>query len=377
LSNKNSFGFSILARDKNTKARLGRLNTPHGEVATPVFMPVGTQATVKAMTPEELKQLGAELILGNAYHLYLRPGHDLIESLGGLHKFMHWEYPILTDSGGYQLFSLSDFCRITEEGVSFQSHIDGGTRHLITPETAIRIQQALGSDIIMPLDECLPYPADYERVQASIQLTIRWARRSLEVHQGGDQALFAIVQGGTYEDLREECALELVKLDFAGYALGGLSVGEHKLKRYEIITHTVDFLPEQKPRYAMGLGGPEELFECVSRGVDMFDCVMPTRHARNGMLFTREGGLVIKNAQYNDDPRPIDPDCACYTCRNYTRAYLRHLFLCGEILASRLNTIHNLYFYLDLMKQIRHSIAQSEFMELWRNFKIRYSHRRQ
>jgi queuine tRNA-ribosyltransferase len=371
-----SFEFNLLTKDKNTKARLGQLITPHGNVNTPVFMPVGTQATVKAMTPEELEELGAELILSNAYHLYLRPGHELIRSLGGLHNFMHWQRPILTDSGGYQLFSLSDFCRVSEQGVNFQSHIDGGTRHLITPEVAIQIQQALGVDIMMVLDECLPYPSDYERSLASIQLTVRWARRCRDVHDDDRQALFGIVQGSVYKDLRERCAVELVGLEFAGYAIGGLSVGESKALRDEVISHTVDFLPEQKPRYAMGIGTPEDLFACVSRGIDMFDCVIPTRHARNGMLFTAEGGLVIKNARYAKDPQPIDPECGCYTCRHYSRAYLRHLFLSGEILAARLNTIHNIYFYLDLMRQIRHSIRRCNFAELWHNFQSKYKSRR-
>lgn len=377
MSITNGFEFKLLVRDKNTNARLGQLITPHGKIDTPVFMPVGTRATVKAMTPEELEQQGANIILSNAYHLYLRPGHELIRSLGGLHQFMHWQGAILTDSGGYQLFSLSDYCKTTEEGVHFRSHIDGGANHLVTPELAIQIQQALGADIIMPLDECLPYPSEYERTRKSMQLTIRWAQRCQEAHNQDGSALFGIVQGGTHKDLREQCALGLIEQGFAGYAVGGLSVGESKPLMYEIVSHTVDFLPEEKPRYAMGLGTPEDLFECVSRGIDMFDCVMPTRHARNGMLFTSEGRLVIKQAQYTEDGRPIDPECGCYTCRNYSRAYLRHLFLSGEILAARLNTIHNLYFYLDLMRQIRHSIGQSNFFLLWQNFQSRYNQRRQ
>ncbi len=376
MSRSHSFGFKLLAQDKGSKARLGQLATPHGKVDTPVFMPVGTKATVKAMTPEDMEQLGAGIILSNAYHLYLRPGHELIRDLGGLHKFMHWPGAILTDSGGYQLFSLSDFCKITEQGVNFQSHIDGGAKHLITPEIAVQIQQALGSDIIMPLDECLAYPSEYEHALASTQRTSRWAQRCKAAHDQGNSALFGIVQGGIYKDLREQCALELLKLDFAGYAVGGLSVGEPKAMMYEIVAHTVDFLPEQKPRYAMGLGSPEDLFECVARGIDMFDCVMPTRHARNGMLFTSNGRLVIKHAQYADDAKPIAAECGCYTCRHYSRAYLRHLYVSGEILAARLNTIHNLYFYLDLMRQIRHSIARSTFSELRRDFKSRYKHRR-
>ncbi len=376
MSTNNDFEFKLLARDKNTNARLGQLITSHGKLDTPVFMPVGTKATVKAMTPEDLAQLGAGIILSNAYHLYLRPGHELIRDLGGLHKFMNWPGAILTDSGGYQLFSLSDFCKITEEGVTFQSHIDGGTKHLITPEVAIQIQQALGADIIMPLDECLSYPAEYERALTSMQLTIRWAQRCRDAHNQGGSALFGIVQGGIYKDLREQCALKLVKLDFAGYAVGGLSVGEPKPQMYDIIAHTLDFLPQQKPRYAMGLGSPEDLFECVSRGVDMFDCVMPTRHARNGVLFTSSGSLIIKHAKHTDDAKPIDAECGCYTCRHYSRAYLRHLYVSGEILAARLHTIHNLYFYLDLMRQIRHYIARSTFLELWNNFKSQYKHRR-
>jgi queuine tRNA-ribosyltransferase len=352
-----SFRFEILARDARTHARIGRIITPHGAFTTPVFMPVGTQASVKTVTAEELLACGAEIVLANTYHLYLRPTHTLIRDLGGLHRFMHWDRPILTDSGGFQIYSLASLRRLSAEGVVFQSHLDG-SRHLLTPEKAVEIQETLGSDIAMVLDECVPYPATYDYALASQELTTRWARRARAVHRRADQALFGIVQGGMYPDLRTKSAGELVELDLDGYALGGFSVGETKRLMYDLLAHTAVCLPEDKPRYLMGVGTPADLVNCAKLGVDMFDCVMPTRNARNGCLFTRQGKLLIKNARYAQDPRPIDPECSCYTCRHYSRAYLRHLFVADELLAPRLNTIHNLHYYTDIMHMIRAAIAE-------------------
>lgn len=357
-----SFSFHIDHKDKTTAARKGTILTPHGAINTPAFMPVGTQATVKSLTPEDLVDLGAEVVLANTYHLYLRPGHERIKRLGGLHSFMNWNQPILTDSGGYQIYSLSSLRNIEEDGVSFQSHIDG-SRHLISPERAIEIQEALGADIIMCFDECAPYPSTYEYTKKSMDLTTRWAERCKNAQTNTDQALFGIVQGGMFPDLREHSARQLVDLDFPGYALGGLSVGEPKELMHQMVHHTVPCLPEEKPRYLMGVGTPQDILESVKRGVDLFDCVMPTRHARNGMLFTTFGSVVIKNAQYADDPSPIDPACTCYTCRNYSRAYLRHLFMAKEMLASRLNTIHNLAYYQSLMKGLRDAIESDDGVE--------------
>lgn len=357
------FTFEVLKKD-STGARLGLMLTPHGKVHTPVFMPVGTQATVKAMTPEELRDMEVELVLSNTYHLYLRPGHELIKKLGGLHRFMNWPGPLLTDSGGYQVFSLSPLRTIEEEGVSFRSHLDG-TMHLLTPEKAVRIQQALGSDIIMPLDDCTPYPADLDHTRKSMELTGRWALRSKEAmgskSSGAGQALFGIVQGGMYPELRRESALRTVETGFEGYAIGGLSVGEGKELMCEMIEATVTVLPEGSPRHLMGVGKPEDMVAAVERGIDIFDCVLPTRCARNGTLFTRSGKLVIKNSRYERDGAPVDPECGCYTCRNYSRAYLRHLFMAREILASRLNTIHNLYYYTALMGEMREAIREDGF----------------
>jgi queuine tRNA-ribosyltransferase len=333
-------------------------------------MPVGTQATVKAMTPEELHDIGAQIILANTYHLYIRPGHELVERLGGLHSFMHWNGPILTDSGGFQVFSLGELRRITEEGVRFQSHLDG-SYHFISPESAIAIQESLGGDIIMCFDECPPFPAEYDYVRRSMELTTRWARRCKEVKRREDQALFGIVQGGMHRDLRIQSARELCELGFDGYALGGLSVGEEKGLMYEVMEYCAPLLPEEKPRYVMGIGAPEDLIEGVRSGIDMFDCVMPTRNARNGMLFTSTGRINIKNARYAEDKSPLDENCACYVCQNYSRAYLRHLFRSGEILASRLNTWHNLYYYLSLMAQARKAIAEDYFLEFRREFYAR------
>ncbi|MGA1875320.1 MAG: tRNA guanosine(34) transglycosylase Tgt [bacterium] len=353
-----------------TAARAGEFFTAHGKVETPVFMPVGTQATVKAMTPASLRDIGAEIILGNAYHLYLRPGMKLIESLGGLHTFMSWEWPILTDSGGFQVFSLAQMRSISHEGVTFRSHLDG-SKHFISPEDSMAIQQGLGSDILMAFDECLPYPVPYEYAANSMELTLEWARRCCQVHQTAKvpgQGLFGIVQGGVYKDLRERCAEALLDMDFDGYAVGGLMVGEPVETTYEMVSHTAAFLPADRPRYAMGLGLPEDIFRCVASGIDMFDCVIPTRNARNGCLFTHQGKLTIKNAQYASDPDPVDSECGCYTCRNFSRAYLRHLFMSGEILACILNTIHNLYFYIRLLKSIRLAIQEGRFREYWQTF---------
>jgi queuine tRNA-ribosyltransferase len=351
------FRFEILARDSRTQARIGRITTPHGEVTTPVFMPVGTQASVKTVTPEELLTCRVEIVLANTYHLYLRPSHTLIRELGGLHRFMHWERPILTDSGGFQVYSLAGLRKLTEEGVQFQSHLNG-SRHLLTPEKAVEIQEALDSDIAMALDECVPYPATYDYALTSQELTTRWARRAKAAHRDSEQGLFGIVQGGMYTDLREKSARELIELDFEGYALGGFSVGETKQLMYDLIERTASYLPEAKPRYLMGVGTPADLLRCVKFGVDMFDCVMPTRNARNGCLFTRQGKLIIKNARYAQDGRPIDPLCRCYTCQHYSRAYLRHLFVSEEILGPRLNTVHNLHYYMDVIHMIRAAIVE-------------------
>jgi len=372
MNNLNT-AFSLKKTDAKTSARLGELCTPHGIIPTPIFMPVGTQATVKGMTPENLKDVGASVILSNTYHLFLRPGHKLIEEFGGLHNFMNWDRPILTDSGGFQIFSLKGLSKITDAGVEFQSHLDGGTKHFISPESAVEIQESLGSDIIMVLDECIPYPASKEYTKDSTRRSEEWALRCLKAQKRDDQLLFAIVQGGMYEDLRRDCALRLVDMDFPGYAIGGLSVGETKNQMLEMVQVSTDVLPRDKPRYVMGVGTPLDIFACVAAGADMFDCVMPTRNARNGTLFTSFGKLVIKNAKYSGDKGAIDPKCSCYTCRNYSRAYLRHLFVAGEILFHTLSTIHNLHFYLDMTEQIRASIEKGTFLELWNKFKEAYS----
>ena len=348
-------------------ARLGEIQTARGVVHTPVFMPVGTRGTVKALTPEDLHSLGATMVLANTYHLWLRPGMDVIKSVGGLHRFMHWDGSLLTDSGGYQVFSLAPTREISEEGVAFQSHLDG-SRHFLTPELAIQIQEALGADIIMCLDECTPYPASSEYVQGSMERTIRWARRCLQAQTREDQALFAIVQGGMSSELRRVCAERLVEIDFPGYALGGLSVGEPKEEMLEVSAACLPLLPENKPRYVMGVGTPEDLVELVGLGADMFDCVLPTRNARNGMLFTSSGRVVIKNKQHRNEDMPIDELCTCYTCSHYSRAYLRHLFKAKEILAYRLNTIHNLWYFLELMRQMRRAIAAGTFEEFRTHF---------
>ena len=360
-----TFGFEIIKKDPLTPARLGRIETGHGSFSTPAFLPVGTLGTVKSMTPEDLKGVGAEVILSNTYHLYLRPGHETIGRLGGLHRFMHWEGPILTDSGGYQIFSLADLRKISEEGATFQSHLDGSP-HFLTPEKVIEIQETLGTDIAMVLDECLPYPSSRDDVKRSIGLTTRWAERCLQSRKKPEPALFGIVQGGVYRDLREESARSLVGLGFDGYAVGGLSVGEPKAAMRDVLEWTVPLLPETSPRYLMGVGTPEDILEGVRLGIDFFDCVLPTRNARNGTLFTSSGKMSIKQARYAEDGRPIDETCRCYTCRNYSRAYLRHLYLSKEILSSRLNTTHNLYYYISFMKGIKEALRKGDFLDFYR-----------
>ncbi len=352
--------FELLATDAETSARRGRLTTRRGVIETPVFMPVGTQGTVKGLLPEQLLELGAQVILGNTYHLYLRPGHELVQRLGGLHRFMHWDKPILTDSGGFQVFSLGDLRKIDEEGVRFQSHLDGSA-HTLTPESSIAIQEALGSDIMMVFDECIPYPADRKYVVASTARSSRWAERSKQARRDPSASLFGIVQGGMDPELRRQSAEQIVSLGFDGYALGGLSVGEEAAVMYDVMDWTLPLLPVEQPRYVMGVGTPENLVEAVARGADMFDCVMPTRNARNGVMFTSTGKVSIKQARYRDDEAPVDAACGCYTCRHYSRAYLRHLYQSHEILASVLNTIHNLYYYHSLMRQMRDAIAAGTF----------------
>lgn len=362
-----SFHFEVLKKDIQTGARLGRIMTSHGEVQTPVFMPVGTQGTVKALLPETLSELGVEMILGNTYHLYLRPGHQLIRDLGGLHHFMHWDKPILTDSGGFQVYSLGALRKITEAGVLFQSHIDG-SRHFISPEIAVSIQEALGSDIVMCLDECTPYPVTLREAEKSLDLTLQWAVRSKKAAKNSEQALFGIVQGGMYPDLRKKSVEKLVEINFDGYALGGLSVGEPKEIMMNTVVNINPLLPFDKPRYLMGVGLPEDIVACVDHGVDLFDCVIPTRSARNGLLFTNHEKVVIKHARYRDDPLPVDRLCDCYTCRNYSRAYLRHLFMAKEILAMVLNTVHNVRFYMRLMERIREAIREDRYLEFKEKF---------
>jgi queuine tRNA-ribosyltransferase len=374
-----NFEFRLIKKDKNCQARAGVIKTPHGEVNTPVFMPVGTQATVKTLSSEDLNQIGAELILGNTYHLYLRPGHQLIEKAGGLHQFMSWEKPILTDSGGFQVFSLNSLTKTTEEGVRFQSHLDG-SYHLFTPEKVMEIEKSLGADIIMTLDQPVSYPCSFEHAKRANDLTNLWAERCktefekivLENPSKHPQALFGIIQGSTYPDLRRKSAEYLLDLNFSGYAIGGLSLGEPKVTTQEMIELSISYLPEDKPRYLMGVGMPEDMIESVYRGVDMFDCVLPTRNARNGSLFTRFGKMIIKNSEYADDFSPVDSECGCSTCRNYTRAYLRHLFHTGEITALRLATIHSLYFYMDLMRKMREAILSDNFLEWRENFLKEY-----
>lgn len=361
-------GFQVDFRDQHTQARAGRLVTAHSVIETPVFMPVGTAGTVKALTQEMLEALDARIILGNTYHLFLRPGHEQIRELGGLHKFMSWPRSILTDSGGFQVFSLGDLRKIREEGVEFRSHLDG-SKQFLSPEVSMQIQHALGSDIVMCFDECTPFPATEKQAKDSLEMTSRWARRSRSEfdrlkNAGGTpalQLLFGINQGSVYPELRRQSLEQLVEIGFEGYAIGGLSVGEEKSQMYDITEFIAPQLPADKPRYLMGVGTPEDLVECVARGVDMFDCVMPTRNARNGQVFTSQGKLNIRNAKFASDPRPLDEQCECMVCRRYSRAYIRHLYNSGEMLASTLCSFHNLAFYLDSMRSIRQSIALGEF----------------
>ncbi|GGG20136.1 queuine tRNA-ribosyltransferase [Paenibacillus abyssi] len=364
--------YELIKTCKQSGARLGRVHTPHGVIETPAFMPVGTQATVKTMSPEELKMMDAHIILSNTYHLFLRPGHELIRQAGGLHKFMNWDRPILTDSGGFQVFSLSEMRKITEEGVQFRSHLNGD-KLFISPEVAMEIQNALGSDIMMAFDECPPHPAEYDYVKQSLERTTRWAERCLKAHsRPDDQALFAIVQGGMYEDLRRQSAMELTSMDFPGYAIGGLSVGEPKDIMYQVLDYTVPLLPAAKPRYLMGVGSPDALLEGSIRGIDMFDCVLPTRIARNGTTMTSQGRLVVRNAKYANDFGPLDPECSCYTCTNYSRAYIRHLIKADETFGIRLTTYHNLHFLLQLMRDVRRAIAEDRLLDFRDAFFTKY-----
>jgi queuine tRNA-ribosyltransferase len=364
------FEFTITCKPETGRARTGILKTCHGMVETPVFMPVGTLGTVKALAPEELKEIGAQIILGNTYHLYLRPGCDVIDRFSGLHGFMHWDRAILTDSGGFQVFSLARLAKIQHEGVTFQSHIDG-SKHMLSPEKAVEIQLTLGSDIIMCLDDCIQYPSTRNETETALDLTTNWAKRCKVVWESNgreDIALFGIVQGGMFEDLRKRSAESLMDIGFSGYAVGGLSVGEPREMLYEMADISLACLPDNFPKYIMGVGTPEDLVELVGLGADMFDCVLPTRNARNGQLFTRTGNLNICNSRFKFDTAPVDEKCNCYTCRNYSRAYLRHLYLARELLVYRLNTIHNIHFFLTLMKEIRKAIKENQFNEFKKKF---------
>jgi len=363
---------NIDSKDTNSKARAGWFETDHGKVETPIFMPVGTQGTVKAVNQTYLAdEIKAQIVLSNTYHLYLRPGTEILEAAGGLHKFMNWQKPILTDSGGYQVFSLSELRKLKSDGVEFRSHLDG-SKHFFTPEKVIGIQRSIGSDIMMVLDECAPFPCDYDYAKNSVQLTSNWAVLNKEAFVRSSplydhkQFQFGIIQGSIYKDLREKSVNDLLKLDFDSYAIGGLAVGEPMEQMYELVDFTTDFMPDDRPRYLMGVGKPENILESVARGVDMFDCVMPTRNARNANVFTWNGNLSMRNAKYKDDFKPLDEKCSCYTCRNYTRAYLRHLFIAEEILALELASIHNLYFYLQLVTQARMHIIDGDFLD-WKN----------
>lgn len=353
------------------RARLGIVRTLHGDIDTPVFMPVGTQGIVKATSPRDLKEMGIKIILANAYHLYLRPGDVLIREMGGIHKFAGWDGAVLTDSGGYQIFSLGVLREIKEDGVLFQSHIDG-SRHFLTPEKVVEVQENIGADILMCLDECVPYPSSYEYTKSSVELTSRWARRCKDAKKPDGGMLFGIVQGGFYHDLRLKSAQELIDMDFDGYAIGGLSVGEPKSIMWEMIDTVIDMLPQGKPKYLMGVGFPEDILEGISRGIDMFDCVIPTRHARNGSLFTREGRINIKHAQYIKDEQPVDEACQCYTCRTFSRAYLRHLFVSHELSSYFLNTIHNIFFYNSLLVTIRKALQEGTFNALYGQYKTQW-----
>lgn len=366
--------FELVKTDRNSKARAGVIHTSHGDVLTPIFMPVGTQGAIKAVEHRELEEIGTQIILGNTYHLYLRPGTEILEQVGGLHKFINWYKPILTDSGGFQIYSLSELRKIREDGVEFKSHIDGSL-HFFSPEKVVDLQRIIGSDILMVLDECVGFPAQYDYVKKSIELTTLWAKRAYEHFHSTNsfydynQFIFGIVQGSVYKNLRKISAEDLTQINFDGFAIGGLAVGESTDEMYEITDFTTDLLPKDKPRYLMGVGRPENLLEAIERGVDMFDCVMPTRNGRNAYLFTGKGVLSIKNSQFKDDTSPVDDECDCYTCRNFTRAYLRHLFVAKEILALQLASIHNLRFYLNLMSEARQMIIEDKFTE-WKKEKV-------
>ena len=355
-----NFWLEIKHIDKQTGARYGILHTPHGDCEVPMFMPVGTLATVKTLSPEELKEMGAGTILGNTYHLSIRPGADIVAKAGGLHKFMNWDGPILTDSGGFQVFSLAENRKISEDGVEFKNHLNGD-KLFFSPEVSIGIQEKLGSDVAMSFDECIPWPADYNYVKKSTERTLRWAKRGLEAHTREDQALFGIVQGGDYEDLRKMCAEELVKMDFPGYSIGGTSIGEPKDKFFEMVEYAIKYLPEDKPRYVMGIGSIDYILGSIARGVDMFDCVLPTRLARHGALMTSSGRVNIKNEKYKEDFTPLDDKCDCYCCKNYTKAYLRHLFICDETFGKRLMSIHNVRFLIKLVEDARKAIQEDRF----------------
>ena len=363
--------FEVHKVDPRTRARRGTLHLPHGDVQTPIFMPVGTQATVKAMSPDEMHEIGTQILLSNTYHLFLRPGHEIIRELGGLHQFMHWDKPILTDSGGFQVFSLSEMRKVKEEGVEFRSHLDG-SKCFITPEYDMEIQQALGADIAMAFDECSPYPCDYDRAKAAMNRTHRWAKRCQQHHIDDDQVLFGIVQGAFFKDLRIESAKTLRDMDFFGYGIGGLSVGEPKPVMYEMLEAIMPHMAAEKPRYLMGVGSPDCLIEGALRGVDMFDCVLATRIARNGTCFTHDGRVVIKNAQYAHDFRPLDEHCDCYACQNFSRAYIRHLFKAGEITGARLASIHNLRFLIRLMEQVKQAIQEDRLLDFRNEFFSHY-----
>lgn len=363
--------YELLKKENNTKARYGLLKTNHGEFKTPMFMPVGTLANVKTLTPEELKAMNSAIILSNTYHLWLRPGEDVVSKAGGLHKFMNYDGPILTDSGGFQVFSLAKKKDIVEEGVTFKSHIDG-KKLFLTPELSIQIQNKLDSDIAMSFDECIPYPANYEYAKKSTERTIRWAKRGLTAHKNENQSLFGIIQGGEYEDLRKLSAEETVKMNFDGYSIGGTSVGEDKTTMYNMIDYAIKYLPEDKPRYLMGVGDPIDIIEGVIRGVDMFDCVLPTRLARHGNAFTRQGKINIRNLKYKEDFEPIEHNCDCYTCKNYTKAYIRHLIVSNEMLGGRLLSIHNIRFLIKLTEELREAIKNDNLLEYKEKFVKEY-----
>jgi queuine tRNA-ribosyltransferase len=364
--------FELLKTDERSGARRGRIFTPHGTVETPVFMPVGTAATIKSMKPEDVADMGVEIMLSNTYHLFLRPGHEIVKEAGGIHKFMNWDKAVLTDSGGFQVFSLASLRKISEQGVEFRSHIDGSL-HMLSPEKSMEVQNALGSDIIMAFDECPPYPADRQYVKNSLERTTRWLKRCKEYHTNTEnQSLFGIMQGGMYADLRIESAKAIVDLDLPGYAIGGLSVGEPKEIMYDVLDACVEYLPREKPRYLMGVGSPDCLFEGVERGIDMFDCVLPTRNARHGTAMTSSGKLAIKNSKYEKDFTTLDPECDCYTCKNYSKAYLRHLFKANELLSSTLLTTHNINFLTKVMNNMREAIEENRFVEYKKEFYGKY-----